>query len=53
MLPLLILATILLALWAWALTGRDGRTASVRHLLHVPLIGALTCFLMAIGLWIR
>ena len=53
MTSLLVLATVLLAIWLWTLIERDGRAASVRTFAHVPFVGALTCYLMAIGLWIR
>jgi hypothetical protein len=53
MTSLLILATVLLLAWLWALVERDRRAASIRTWLHVPLVGSITCYLMAIGLWIR
>jgi hypothetical protein len=52
MTSLIILATVLLAVWVWALVERDGRAASIRTWLHVPFVGAITCYLMAIGLWV-
>ena len=53
MTSLLILATVLFLVWAWALWERDRRAAFMRPWLHVPFVGAVTCVLMSIGLWIR
>lgn len=53
MTSLLILATVLLALWIWAIWQRDRAAAFMREWSYVPLLGAITCLVMAIGLWIR
>lgn len=53
MTSLIILATVLLALWIWGIWQRDRAAAFMREWSYVPLLGALTCMVMAIGLWIR
>lgn len=53
MTSLLVLATILIASWLWAVWQRDQRAAFMQQWLHVPLIGGLTCLVMALGLWAR
>lgn len=53
MTSLLILATFLLACWLWAVWQRDRAAAFMREWSYVPFLGALTCVLMALGLWLR
>lgn len=53
MTSLLVLATLLFVTWVWAAWQRDRGAAFMRDWSYVPLVGALMCALMAIGLWIR
>jgi hypothetical protein len=53
MTSLLILATILLAAWLWATWRRDGAAAFMQDWSYSLLVGSITCYVMAIGLWIR
>lgn len=53
MTSLLILAALLIACWLWAMWRRTGSAAFMREWSYVLLIGAVTCVLMALGLWIR
>jgi hypothetical protein len=49
MISLLILGTLLLALWVFGVLERDGRAQFMRSWTHVPLIAALIVLLMAAG----
>ena len=53
MTSLLILASILLATWLWAMWRRDGAAAFMREWSYALFVGALICVVMAIGLWAR
>ncbi len=53
MTSLLVLAGILLAAWFWAIWQRDRGAAFMAEWNYVPLVGAVTCIVMALGLWIR
>lgn len=53
MTSLLILATILLATWLWSVWQRDRAALFMREWSYVPLVGAVTCLLMALGLWLH
>lgn len=53
MTSLLILASILLVGWLWSVWQRDRAAAWMAEWSYVPLVGAVTCVLMAIGLWLR
>lgn len=52
MTSLIVLMLVLAAVWVLGLLGR-GPTAMVEAWRHVPLLGALTCLVMAVGLWLR
>ena len=49
MIPLLVLAFLLLALWGWGVWERDARAAFMREWQHVPLLAGLLVLVMAIG----
>ena len=53
MTSLLILAALLLTCWLWSVWQRERGAAFMREWSYVPLVGAVTCTLMAVGLWIR
>ena len=53
MTSLLILATLLIAIWAWSLWQRERAASFMREWNYVLLVGGVTCLVMAIGLWIR
>ena len=53
MTSLLILASILLLAWLWATWRRDGAAAGMREWSYALLVGAITCAVMALGLWLR
>ena len=53
MTSLLTLAVLLTALWIWAMFERGRRAVFMQEWQHVPLIGAITCVVMALGLWMR
>ena len=53
MTSLLILAALLLLTWLWATWQRDGAAAFMREWSYVPFLGAVTCVIMAVGLWLR
>ena len=53
MTSLLILASLLLACWLWATWRRDGAAAFAREWSYALLVGALMCYVMALGLWLR
>jgi hypothetical protein len=53
MTSLLILAVLLLALWVWATWQRQGAASFMSEWSYVPLVGAVTCLVMSIGLWLR
>lgn len=53
MTSLLVLAAVLIAGWLWAVWQRDRGAAFMSDWAYVPLVGAITCIVMALGLWIR
>lgn len=53
MTSLLVLAAVLIAFWGWAMVARGRGAAFAEAWIHVPLVVALICIFMAIGLWIR
>jgi hypothetical protein len=53
MTSLLILAIILLLAWLWATWRRSTSAAFMVEWSYVLLVGAVTCALMAAGLWLR
>jgi len=53
MTSLLILAALLLLLWLWGTWKRETAAAAMREWNYVPLLGAVTCAIMAVGLWLR
>lgn len=53
MTSLLILATLLLIAWAWAVWQRSGSARAAAEWSYVLLVGAISCIVMAIGLWLR
>ncbi|MCW2956718.1 MAG: hypothetical protein JWO69_1587 [Thermoleophilia bacterium] len=53
MTSLLILAVVLLALWLWGTWKREGAGQLMATLSYVPLVGAVMCVVMALGLWVR
>ena len=53
MTSLLILAALLFLLWGWSVWQRDRHAAFMREWSYVPLGGAVTCVVMAIGIWLR
>jgi hypothetical protein len=53
MVPLLVLAVLLLAAWAYAVWASDGTTAFMRGWVHVLLVGGVTVLVMGIGAAIR
>jgi hypothetical protein len=53
MTSLLILAVLLLLIWAWAIWRRGASAAFMAEWNYVLLVGAVTCGVMAAGLWLR
>jgi hypothetical protein len=53
MTSLITLATILLLVWLWATWQREGVAAGMREWSYALLVGSLTCYVMALGLWLR
>lgn len=53
MTSLLILATLLVVAWLWAMWRRAGAAAAMAEWSYVLLLGAVTCVVMALGLWLR
>lgn len=53
MTSLLILASILVLAWLWATWKRDGAALFMREWSYVLLVAAVTCIVMAAGLWLR
>lgn len=53
MTSLLILALVLLLTWLWSTWKRETTAAFMREWSYVPLLGAVTCAVMALGLWLR
>jgi len=53
MTSLLILASILLLTWLWATWQRERAAAGIREWSYALLVGAITCAVMAFGLWLR
>lgn len=53
MTSLLILAALLFACWLWAIWQRDQAARFMQEWSYVPLLGSLTCVLMALGLWLH
>lgn len=52
MTSLLILMIVLLAVWGWGISGR-GQTEFMQPWQHVPLLAAMMCLVMVLGIWIR
>ncbi|MCB0880480.1 MAG: hypothetical protein KDC46_16040 [Thermoleophilia bacterium] len=53
MTSLLILAAILVVAWLWAMWQRDGAAGFMREWSYSLLVGAITCAVMALGIWLR
>jgi hypothetical protein len=53
MTSLLTLAIILLLAWLWATWRRSTSAAFMAEWSYVPLVGAVMCAIMAVGLWLR
>lgn len=50
---LLILAALLTAAWLWATWQRNGAASFMRDWSYGLLVVAVTCVVMALGLWLR
>lgn len=53
MTSLLILAALLVLAYLWATWKRDGAALFMREWSYALLVGAITCTVMALGLWLR
>lgn len=53
MILLLILAALLIAAWLWATWQRDGVASAMGEWSYGLLVVAITCIVMAIGIWLR
>lgn len=53
MTSLLILASLLFLAWIWAVWRRSGAAAFMSEWSYVLLVSAVTCVVMAIGIWVR
>jgi hypothetical protein len=53
MTPLAILAAVLLAFWVWILLRRARVEGYASEWAYAPLVTAIVCALMALGLWLR
>jgi hypothetical protein len=53
MTSLLVLAALLIAGWIWSVWQRERGAAFMSDWSYVPLVGAIICVVMAVGLWLR
>ncbi|MCW2927492.1 MAG: hypothetical protein JWM86_1460 [Thermoleophilia bacterium] len=53
MTSLLVLASLLLLAWLWSVWQRDGHARAMAEWSYVPLVAAVTCAVMAMGIWLR
>lgn len=53
MTSLLVLTSLLLLGWLWSVWQRDGHASGMQTWSYVPLVGAVMCLVMAIGIWVR
>jgi hypothetical protein len=53
MTSLIILGSLLLACWLWAMWRRDGAAAFMQEWSYALLVAAVMCYVMALGLKLR
>lgn len=53
MISLFILAALLVTAWLWATWRRDGAARFMAGWSYALLVVAITCVVMALGLWLR